>query len=125
MAGLTLDSGALIAVEKHNREIVTLLKAAAAADVGVTIPVGVLAQTWRRNSPMIARLLQASDVENMAQAEAKEIGAALAASKTSDIVDGSVVVSALKRGDTIVTSDANDLRAIAAGLGEQLHIFEV
>lgn len=125
MAGLTLDSGALIAVEKHNREIVTLLKAAAAADVGVTIPVGVLAQAWRGNSPMIARLLQASDVENMTQAEAMEIGAALAASKTSDIVDASVVVSAMKRGDTIVTSDANDLRTVAAALGERVDIFEV
>lgn len=46
-AGLTLDSGALIAAEKSSRRVWQLLKAASERGAAVTVPAVVLAQVWR------------------------------------------------------------------------------
>lgn len=47
MAGLTLDSGALIGFERQDRSVVTHLKAALSAGLALTVPAVVLAEVWR------------------------------------------------------------------------------
>jgi hypothetical protein len=64
-------------------------------------------------------------LEAFAENAARDVGRLLAASKTADIVDASVVVSALIRGDAIVTSDPADLRALADALAVQLDVHVV
>jgi predicted nucleic acid-binding protein len=113
--GLTLDSGALIAYEKGDRQVSTLLKVALEDDIALTVPAPVLAQVWRGNSARVARLLQGCIVENFDDAAARETGRLLGQSHTSDIVDGAVVVSALRRKDKIITSDPEDIERLAAG----------
>jgi predicted nucleic acid-binding protein len=111
-AGLTLDAGALIAAEKNGREFWALWKLAIQRDARITVPAVVLAQTWRGNSPAIARLLPACVVEPVDEPAAKRIGAFLGRTRQSDVVDAAVVVGALARGDTILTSDPEDIRRL-------------
>lgn len=111
-AGLTLDAGALIAAEKNSREFWAFWKLAIQRDARITVPAVVLAQTWRGNSPAISRLLPACVVEPVDEPAAKRIGAFLSRTRQSDVVDAAVVVGALARGDTILTSDPEDIRRL-------------
>ena len=54
-------------------------------------------------------------------AEARRVGALLAATGTSDITDGHVAVCALRLDAAVVTSDPEDIRA----LGPRLRIHRV
>jgi hypothetical protein len=84
----------------------------------VTVPAAVVAQTWRGNSPVIARLLSVCDVEVLDESAAKRVGALLARRRgVSDVVDAAVVVGAARRGDAIVTSDPGDLRGLLEAAG--------
>lgn len=55
----------------------------------------------------------------------KQVGVALQKTGTSDVVDASVVVSAIGRGDAGVTSDPQDIRGISDALGKTVEIFTV
>jgi predicted nucleic acid-binding protein len=113
--GLTLDSGALIAHEKGNRFMAAVLKRALTRNAILTVPAPVLAQVWRGNSARIAMLLKACIIETFDELAARQTGRLLGESRTSDVVDGAVVVSALKRQDSVVTSDPGDIERLAAG----------
>lgn len=125
MAGLTLDSGALIAADRRGRRVWSIIDSAARREATITIPAGVLAQTWRGNNVGIARLLKGSEVDPLDQTQAKEIGRALAISKARDIVDAAVVIGAIRRRDMVLTSDVSDLEMIAEALGETVPLVGV
>lgn len=115
MAGLTLDSGALIAAERGDRRFWALWERAEERDVDVTIPANVLAQVYRGSrSAVIARLVRACVVEPVDEVFAKRIGEISARSGIKDVVDVSVVVGAAARRDSIVTSDPLDLARVAS-----------
>ena len=121
-AGLTLDSGALIAAEKGDRRFWALWKEALHRGATVTVPAAVVAQVWRGNSAVIARVLQGGEVEALSEERAKRIGRLLAVSRTSDVVDASVVVGAAARRDAIVTSDRRDIDRLVSGLKQKIAI---
>ena len=115
MAGLTLHSGALIAAERGDRRFWALWKEAERRDLDVTVPATVVAQVYRgARSAVVSRVLWACIVEPLDDPGARRAGRLCAASKTSDIVDASVVASAAARGDDVVTSDPADMRRLAA-----------
>ena len=107
-AGLTLDAGALIAFDKSARTV-AIFKTALTDGAVMTVPRVGLAQVHRRNNPLIARMLQACELEDLTPPLARRVGKLLGDSGTSDIVDGAVVVSAAPRGDRIITSDPDDI----------------
>ena len=125
MAGLTLDSGALIAAERANRKFWAVWKEAVLRGVGITIPAGVLAQTWRGNNVVIARLTRACVVEPFDKLAARQVGELLAQSRSSDVIDASVVLSAARRNDAILTSDPQDLGYLAKCLDTPLKIISL
>ena len=61
-------------------------------------------------------------IEPLTEVAAREAGAACARSRTRDIVDASVVVSAIVRDDLIVTSDGDELEQIAQALGRRVRL---
>ena len=121
MAGFTLDAGVLIALERGDPTIVAFMQRARLAGRVVVIPAPVLAQSWRGSrSARIAALLAFAIVEPMSEEIAKGIGELLTRSRTSDVVDAMVVLTAASRGDQIVTGDVSDLARLAGhvrGLG--------
>lgn len=117
MAGLTLDAGALIAAERGDPKVWRFIKAAL---VGSTVvPAPALAQAWRGGprSARLSMLLAGCYIEAMDDVSAKAAGVLCGRSGTTDIVDAAVVASAASRGDTVLTSDPDDLRALTAITG--------
>jgi hypothetical protein len=124
-AGLTLDSGALIAAEKGDRRFWALWKEALDRGAVVTVPAAVVAQVWRGNSAVIARVLLGCEVEALSEEHAKRIGRRLAVSRTTDVVDASVVVGAAARRDAVVTSDRRDIDRLVSGLKQKIAIVAI
>ncbi len=115
MSTLVLDAGALIAVERYDRSMWAILAEARERGTDTIVPASVLAQAWRggpRSAP-VARMLDASQVDQLDEGRAKEIGVRLAASGTSDVADGHVAVLAAARQAVVATSDPGDIAALA------------
>jgi predicted nucleic acid-binding protein len=116
MAGVTLDAGALIAIDRGDRRVLVLLARARETGAAVTIPATVLAQAIRRpeRQARLARLIRqpATDLVSLDRVDATSTGRLLAASGTSDIADAHVVICARRAGQPVITSDPGDLRAL-------------
>lgn len=123
--GVTYDTGALLAGERNDRDMWLLHGAFLDLGVTPTVPVTVLAQAWRGGprQAALSRLLQQCRIEPMSEDQAREVGLLLGLSDTADVVDATVVATALRNQDTsILTSDPKDLRAIADLLGFDVNI---
>lgn len=116
MAGLTLDTGALIAFDKNDRRLVALLARALDHQYGLAVPAGVVGQAWRdgRRQARLARLLASAEVEieSLDDERARAAGQMCGVTNTADVIDASVVLCARRRGHRIVTSDPEDIRAL-------------
>jgi hypothetical protein len=112
-AGLTLDAGALIALERNDRRVVALLSRALHHELPIVVPAGVIGQVWRdgRRQARLARFLASSEVavEPLDDRRAREAGQLCGLRGTADVIDASVVIGARARGDRIATSDPDDL----------------
>lgn len=116
MAGVTLDAGALIALDRGDRRVIALLARARETASRVTIPATVLAQAIRQpeRQARLARLIRqpTTDLVPLDRVDATHVGRLLAASGTSDIVDAHVVVCARRSEQHVMTSDPDDLTAL-------------
>jgi hypothetical protein len=116
VAGITMDSGGLIAVDRNDRRVVVLLARARETGSRVTVPASALAQAIRspERQVRLARLLRqpTTDVVPLDRVDATNVGRLLAASLTSDVVDAHVVICARRADQQAVTSDPDDLRAL-------------
>jgi hypothetical protein len=117
--GLTLDAGALIALEGANEPIRALVNRAERMGRHIAIPAGALAQAWRgsRRQHRLTLLLGSEvEVPPLDVTQSLAIGVLLAARGGSDVVDASVVITARDRGHWVATSDPDDLRRLDPGL---------
>lgn len=115
LAGLTLDTGALIAAERNERSFWSFWGESVARGIVPVIPAAALAQAWR--GPRQARLAQvvnACFVEALDEALARSAGELCGKAKVADVVAAAVVASAARRGDAILSSDRRDLRRLAS-----------
>jgi hypothetical protein len=114
--GVTLDAGALIALDRGDSRMLALLRLLTKRGGKVRVPAGAAGQAWRGGARQVvlARLLSSPDVEvpSLDLAMAKACGELCAASGTTDVVDASVVLVARQHRDPIVTSDVPDLRRL-------------
>lgn len=110
---IILDSGAIIASERNDQTLAAILKAARKNRTPILVPATVVAETWRGPSThaRTAHLFGSVDgFPELNEQSARHVGALLALSKTSAIVDGNVVAVAIAlRPATIVTSDVHDV----------------
>jgi hypothetical protein len=116
VAGMTMDAGALIAVDRNDRRVLVLLARARETGSRITVPASALAQAVRHpeQQARLARLLRqpTTDVVPLDRVDATNVGRLLAASGTSDVVDAHVVICARRARQRAVTSDPDDLRAL-------------
>ena len=114
--GITLDAGALIALDRGDKRMIALLDRALAQGRVFRVPSGVLGQAWRngRVQVTLARFLRTEEVEiaSLDEQLARSCGELCGVTNTSDIIDASVVILARSQRDPIVTSDPNDLRRL-------------
>jgi len=111
---LILDAGALVAVELANREVVALIKRELTAGRAPVTHGGVVGQVWRggsgRQAPL-ARLLPGLEIVGIDEALGRRAGLLLGKARLSDVVDATLVALAAD-GDSVLTSDVQDLRRL-------------
>ena len=122
--GITYDSGALIAADRAERRVWARHRALLALREVPTVPAPVVAQSWRGGGrrALLARLLAGCDVEALDDGQARAVGSLAARAATTDIVDVCVMEGAIRRHDLVVSSDPDDLQAIAAAVNRRLEI---
>lgn len=118
-AGVVLDAGVFIALERRNRTIVALADLLVKTGTPLATSAGVVAQVWRgganRQVP-VAFLLRRTLVLALDQAVARTLGRMLGQSGTADPIDAHLVLLARERGWPVLTADAGDLLAIDPAL---------
>ena len=117
---LVLDAGALIAFERGDRRIRGLLMLAGKTRDGILVPASALAQVWRggaRSAPLV-RLIVAGKVDPLDERRAKEVGERLGSRDKADIADAHVVCCAIDHDAAVVTSDRDDMEALAESTEE-------
>ena len=110
------DAGALIAAERGDRAFWADHRVRLEQGVLPAVPAAVIAQVSRsaRQVPL-RRLLRGCDTAVLDEHGAYRAGALLAAARTSDVVDATVVETALARNALIVTSDRSDVERLLGG----------
>ena len=119
---LVLDAGGLIAVERADREVVALVKRELLANRAPVTHGGVVGQVWRGGTGRqanLARLLDGVEVVALDDRLGRLAGIVLGRARATDVIDAALVMIA-RDGDEILTSDAVELRALAAAAG--LHV---
>ena len=115
-AGIVLDTGALIALDRGDKRMIALLDRALTQGRTFRVPAGVVGQAWRdgRVQVVLGRFLRSQEVEIVPLDDqlARSCGELCAASNSLDVIDASVVILARERRDPIVTSDPSDLRRL-------------
>ena len=115
--GLTLDTGALLALDHPGKMLIMQARLDEARRRGGTIciPAGVVAQAWRSSrQARLARLLKSRDLDIaiMTLSVARSVGLMCAASGHSDVIDVHAVLCARQRQHAIVTRDPQDIARI-------------
>ena len=122
--GVTYGTGALIAADRGERRLWARHRAILARREVPTVPAPVVAQSWRGGGrqALLARLLAGCDVEALDDDQARAVGSLAARAATTDIVDACVVEGAMRRHDLVVSSDEDNLQAIAAAVSSRLEV---
>ncbi len=122
--GVTYDTGALVAADRGERRIWARHRALLTARIPPTTPAAVVAQAWRGGGrqALLARLLRGCDIEVLDDGLARATGALAAKAGTTDVVDACVTEGALRRRDLVVSSDPEDLKALAAAANRHLEV---
>ncbi len=116
MSGVTLDAGALIALDRNDRRVIALIARAAEIGATTTVPATAFAQAIRQpaRQARLARLVRqpTTRLAPLDGTDATQVGILLAASRTRDIVDAHVVICARRNAQAILTGDPDDLRRL-------------
>jgi len=120
VSGITLDAGGLIALDRNDRRVLALVARATERGMRVTIPATALAQAIRNpvKQARLSRLIRqtSTDLVDLDGPDARAVGLLLAHTGTADFVDAHFALCAQRTGQSVVTSDPDDLRRIAPEL---------
>jgi predicted nucleic acid-binding protein len=122
-SGLTLDCGALVALERREERALELVAQTRRRPARVTVPAPVLAEWWRDDARQhyVRSLFDVEDTtEDIARRAWMAIGrlrqgqeATRAGRTRVSAVDAIVMASAAARGDAVFTSDPGDLQRLS------------
>lgn len=124
---IILDAGALIAVERNDRDMIALIKRERQHDRAPSTHGGVIGQVWRGGGDRhanLARLIRGVDVRPLDDDFGRRIGVLLGEGAADDVIDAGVVLLA-DDGDEIYTSDSTDLRPLAEAARIHVELIEV
>lgn len=122
---LVLDAGALIAIERGDRNVIGRLRLARGRDDDIVTHGGVVGQVWRGGprQARLARALRGVEVLGLDEPLGRRAGVLLEATGGSDVVDAAVA-AIVGDGDVVLTSDPDDLLplVVAGGAHAELHL---
>ena len=116
---LILDSGAVIALSRHDQRARAVLTAASETGVEVSVPSVVVAETVRGSSadaPVNQVLKAVGEVDVADEATGRIAGGLLGGAGSAAAVDSVIVATAVQAGGAVIlTGDPTDLSALAGG----------
>ena len=121
---IVVDAGALLAVERGDREMVAIIKSERIAGRAPLTHGGIIGQVWRGRGPrqaLLVKALAAVDVRPLDERLGRAAGELLAAAKRRDAFDAALVVLAAD-GDYLITSDPDDIEPLARASGCHVEI---
>ena len=114
--GIVFDAGGLIALERNDRRLFSILNTALEDGDRILVPATALAQVIRNPARQVRlwRMIQfdKTEVVPLNGSHAQAVGALLAQTSTSDIVDAHVVLCAQAAGYAVLTSDPLNLKRL-------------
>lgn len=124
MAGLSFDSGVLIALDRNDTRAWAWLRRAVERGEPPLVSAVAVAECWRdgRRQAQLARALDVCEVRDVDQPLARSAGLAQAAVPGSGTVDALVAALAAGVGALLVTDDPEDMRALAESHFRSLRI---
>jgi hypothetical protein len=125
VAGVTYDTGVLIAGERNDRRMWALHMGFIAEEVVPVVPAPVLAEAWRGGPRQanLARMLAGCEVEPMSADQARQVGELAGRANHDDVVDVTVVEGAVRRDDDVmITSNESHIRKIAEAARQLIRI---
>jgi|CZKG01.1.fsa_nt_gi hypothetical protein len=110
MAALIFDAGGLIALDRGDRAVGALLAVAARDGHEAITSSACVAQVWRdpARQARLTRALEGIVEWPLDELAARRCGLLLARSGTSDVADAALVLL-VRSGDTVLTSDPEDI----------------
>ncbi len=114
---MILDAGFLISIDRNERTAHAFLTTASRSETALHTTDPVVAQVWRNGSRQarLAALLQTITIHPLN--DGRPVGQLLAQTKTSDVIDAHLVITAVRLNDDILTGDPDDLTTLSAVLG--------
>ena len=131
MTAFVLDAGALIALDRDERDVWALLRRAVAAGDLLQVPAGVIGQAWRdgRRQVLLSRALAHCAEVPLDGPLARAAGTLCGRTGQSDVIDASVAVTAaglaLLNDVAVLTSDPDDIGRLTAALLAPVRVIEV
>ncbi len=129
---IVLDAGALIAIDRGSRELLSRLQTAFENGDRIRAPAGVIGQVWRDGGrqTLLSRALNRCEEIPLDGRIARSAGRLCGQTDTRDVIDASVAlaVGESRRHDrevVLLTSDADDLRTLISALHTIARIVEV
>jgi hypothetical protein len=125
VAGVTYDTGALIAGGRNDRRMWALHMGLIAEEVVPVVPAPVLAEAWRGalRQTSLSRMLAGCEIEPMSADQARQVGELAGRANHDDVVDVTVVEGAARRDDdVIITSNESHIRKIAQAARQLIRI---
>jgi hypothetical protein len=108
-----LDAGALVAVDRRDRNVGAQLRLLQHQGTPVRTSAAVVGQVWRdgRKQVNLSRVLAGVGIEPLCKEDGKRIGELLALAGSPDVVDAHVALLA-SPGDVVLTGDPDDIRRL-------------
>ena len=128
---LVLDAGALIALDRGDDRTWAALRAATWRAQTVQVPVGALAQAWRGgpHQARLARALKECDEIPLSGRTARQIGELCGQTRTNDVVDASVAITAARAARhgavDVLTADRADIVSLLVALNASADVVDV
>ncbi len=121
MAGLTLDTGALIALEKKRKGMGEVIEAARQAAASIVVPANAIAEWWRGRTDRREYVHRMFVVRPVDDAAARLAGEALGWLKGRGVavddrvtIDATIIATAALGAPNLYTGDVDDMQRFAA-----------
>ena len=111
---MIFDAGAFVEFENNNQRIIALVDRMREQQLRLKTTDAAVAQVWRNPAKQVwlTMLLKGFDVKPFGDPRA--IGQLCAVSGTKDVVDASLAVLSSTTGETVLTSDPDDMAKLGA-----------
>ena len=124
MSALVLDAGALVAIDRDDRDVHKMVRDAHRMGVQVLTNSMAVAQVWRDSKGRqaeLAKVLRGVEVQPVTPDGGRKAGELLGTAGLSDAIDASVALLA-ETGDRVLTSDPDDLRTLCEAAGKRVTV---